>query len=217
MRRRLIEALASLFTAVVLLSLITPADAHRGHVKGQAVQEQVVSEPADRGYAAPEPRSLGGAFELIDQNGATITDKTFRGRTMLVFFGFAGCRESCPLALDNLTRAMELLGSDAEKVQPLFVDIDMEGPDLKGLSQFISNFHPSLVGLTGSRKQMFHMLRLFKVRREYRHTAMGKKETGPRIDHTTYVFVVGPDGVTRNYFYHNLPPEKMVEMIRREL
>ncbi len=210
-------AIAAALAVVSLSLLATPAGAHSKHTRGQIVQEETVAVPAPAGYAAPEPKSLGGAFELIDHTGRDVSDKTFRGQTMLVFFGYAGCREACPLGLDNMARALELMGPEADKIQPLFVDIDLAGPDLKGLSQFVGNFHPRLIGLTGSRKQMYHMLRIFKVRREYGMAAYGKKETGPRIDHTTYVFVVGPDGVTRNYFYHNLPPEQMVTLIRKEL
>ena len=192
------------------------AEAHGNHIRGQIVNEVTTATPSP-GYKPPDPRTLGGAFELIDHAGATVTEESFAGRTMLVYFGYAGCREACPVALDAISRALELMGPDAAKVQPLFVDIDMAGPDLKGLSQFVSNFHPSLIGLTGSRKQMYHMLRIFKVRREYGNAAFGKKETGPRIDHTTYVFMVKPGGAVVNYFYHNLPPEQMQALIRKEL
>lgn len=208
--------LLRILSALLLsLAVAPPAAAHSGH-KHPVIREESVAVPAP-GYKAPEPHTLGGAFELVDHSGKTVTQAAWPGKTMVLFFGYAGCRESCPTALDNLTRALELMGQDAAKVQPLFVDIDMQGPDLKALAQFVSNFHPSIVGLTGSRKQVFHMLRLYKVRREYGHGGMSKRETGPRIDHTTYVFVVGSNGVAKRYFYHNLPPEQMAQHIRGAL
>lgn len=214
--RSVLMAIAVTASVTALAAGPTPGVAHGNHIRGQIVKEQTNATPTTA-YAAPEPRTLGGAFDLIDHNGKTVTERSYPGRTLLVYFGYAGCREACPIALDSLSRALEELGTDADKVQPLFVDIDMAGPDLKGLTQFVGNFNSRLVGLTGSRKQMHHMLRIFKVRRDYGHPGNGKRETGPRIDHTTYVFVVGADGITRNYFYHNLPSEKMVQLIRQEL
>ncbi len=208
--------LSTLLAMASLLVLTPDAEAHSRHNRGVAVQESTIATPSV-GYKAPEPHTLGGAFELVDHTGRSVTQASWPGKTSVLYFGFAGCCESCPIALDSLSRALELMGADAEKIQPLFVDIDMEGPDLKALSQFVSNFDPRIVGLTGSHKQIFHMLRLYKVRREYGHGGMGKKETGPRIDHTTYLFVVGADGVCKSYFYHNLTPEKMAEAIRKSM
>ncbi len=216
MGKRLLMVLSAAGLGAYLAGEISPAFGHDRHMRGTIVQEHAFATPTTA-YKAPDPKTLGGAFELVDQTGKTVTERSYGGRTLLLYFGYAGCREACPIALDSLGRALDQLGADADKVQPLFVDIDMAGPDLKGLTQFIGNFDSRLIGLTGSRKQMYHMLRIFKVRREYGHPGNGKKETGPRIDHTTYVFIVGPDGITRNYFYHTLTPERMAQLIRNEL
>ena len=80
-----------------------------------------------------------------------------------MFFGFLGCREACPIGLDKLTPMLAALGPDAANVQPVFVDVSMDKEDLKGLAQWVSNFHPSLVGLTGTRAERFEIVRLFKV------------------------------------------------------
>jgi cytochrome oxidase Cu insertion factor (SCO1/SenC/PrrC family) len=145
----------------------------------------------------------------MDHNGQAVTNASYPGKWLLVFFGFTGCRESCPTGLENMTAALEALGADAEQVQPLFIDVSMEEPDIAGLKQFVSNFNPRLVGLTGTRAQTFAAVRDFKVRREYAMTNYSSRETGLRINHTTYFYLVDPQGVTRAYFYHNLPPERM--------
>lgn len=163
------------------------------------------------------PETYGGPFELTDHTGRTVTDKTFHGKWALYFFGYTGCREACPLGLEHITRSLELLGPMAGKIQPLFVDVGMEPPDRKGLAQFVSNFHPSLLGLTGTRAQTFEIVRHYKIRREYMATNFSKKEFGPRIDHTTYIFLVDPDGKTRGYYHHALAPEKMAEFIRQHM
>jgi protein SCO1 len=195
-------------------AFLGPASAHQG--KGQVVHESQRAVP-DPTYQPPAPETLGGPFELTDFNGGTVTDATFRGKWALYFFGFVGCREACPLGLDKMTLALQELGETGEKIQPIFVDIDFAEPDPKGLKQFLSHFHPRLIGLTGNRKQVFHVLRGFKVRRDMGHNGYGKKETGPRIDHSTHFYLVDPQGRTKAYFYHNLTPAEMVAFLRRHI
>lgn len=184
---------------------------------GLIIDEKIKIKPAPDGYKAPEPASLGGPFELIDHTGRRVSNETYRGKWMLLYFGYTGCREACPIALENITQALQLMGPEADVIQPLFVDFSFEEPDLKGLAQFVSNFHPRLIGLTGSRAETFAIVRQFKIRRDYGHEGWSKKEIGPRIDHTTYVFLVGPDGKTRSYFYHAMSPANMVAAIREHL
>jgi protein SCO1 len=187
-------------------------DGHRGVLLGETESSKQVykKEP-------PAPHALGRPFELMDHNGQTVTNASYSGKWLLVFFGFTGCRESCPTGLVNMGAAMEALGPDADQVQPLFVDVSMEKPDVAGLAQFVSNFHPKLVGLTGTRAQTFAVVRNFKVRREYTSTNYSEKETGPRLNHTTYFYLVDPEGVTRAYFYHTLSPERMALTMRLHL
>lgn len=163
------------------------------------------------------PETYGGPFELTDHNGRVVTDRTFHGKWTLYFFGYTGCREACPLGLENITRSLELLGPDSEKIQPLFIDVGMEAPDRKGLAQFVANFHPSILGLSGTRAQTFEIVRLYKIRREYMATNYSKKEFGPRIDHTTYIFLVDPNGKTRGYYHHALAPDQMAAFIRTHM
>ncbi|MBL0936423.1 MAG: SCO family protein [Rhizobiaceae bacterium] len=194
-----------------------PSLAHERTPHGTLMQEGEIEFRVDPEYKPPDPESLGGSWDLVDHNGRLVTDKDFRGKWMLVFFGFAGCREACPGALMTMGEAIDQLGPDGDAIQPLFVDFSMEEPDYLGLAQFVSNFHPRLIGLTGDRKQTFQAVRKFKVRREYAMTNFSSKETGPRINHTTYIYVIDPDGRTRGYFYDALPIEGYVDEIRYHL
>ncbi len=206
-------ATALLAVAQVLIAPpVLGSDRHRDHVHGETVASKQIyeSEP-------PRPQTIGRPFELMDHTGKTVTNASYPGKWLVLFFGFAGCREACPTGLDNLSAAMDALGSDADQIQPLFVDVSMEKPDIAGLAQFVSNFHPKLVGLTGTRAQTFAVVRDFKVRRSYAMMNYSSKETGPRLNHTTYFFLVDPEGVTRAYFYHNIAPEEMAETISSHL
>ena len=185
--------------------------------RGELLQQRLKLERADPSYRPPDPAKLGGPFTMTDHTGREVTHDTYRGKLSLMFFGFHGCRESCPTGLDKIAPMMELLGADAAKVQPVFVDVSMGREDLKGLAQWVSNFHPSLVGLTGTRAERFEIVRLFQVRREYKHNTYNPKETGPRLDHSTYFYVIDTEGRTRSYFYHTLSPEEMAAAVRRWL
>jgi protein SCO1/2 len=193
------------------LGLLTPASAHEGH--HHAAAGEMEASPQVYVKAPPPPETLGRPFELVDHHGRTVTNESYRGKWLLIFFGFTGCREACPTGLVNMGAALDALGKEAERVQPLFVDVSMEEPDPTGLAQFVSNFHPGLVGLTGTRAQTFATVRDFKIRREYAMANYSSKETGPRINHTTYFYLVDPEGVTRAFFDHDLAPERMALMV----
>jgi len=209
----LLAALLALSGGAAVLPPV-PAEAH-GSRYPLAKEEQRLL----RSYTLKpnDPQMLGGAFEMTDHNGRAVTDRTFHGKWALFFFGYTGCREACPLGLEHITQTLERLGPDGEKIQPVFVDVGMEAPDLKGLKQFLSHFHPRFLGLAGTRAQTFDIVRAYKIRREYMATNYSKKEVGPRIDHTTYIFLVDAEGKTRGYFHHAMPPDEMAAFIKKHI
>lgn len=214
--RRIRTAFAA-FVAALICAHAGSSVAHDRTTHGKLMQEGATQVRVDPDYKPPDPASLGGSWDLVDHNGNLVTDKDFRGKWMLIFFGFAGCREACPGALMTMGEAIDQLGPDGETIQPIFVDFSMEEPDYLGLAQFVSNFHPRMIGLTGDRKQTFQAVRKFKVRREYVMTNFSSKETGPRINHTTYIYVIDPEGRTRGYFHDSLPVEGYIDEIRYHL
>ncbi len=205
--------------ALTMLGGAAPASSHSKVFGAPVVQQDALVERTEpKGYRPPDVTTLGGPFALTDPNGRTVTQDSFPGKWILLTFGFPGCRESCPIALDSLSKALELMGPEADAVQTLFVDISMDRkPDHKAMAQFISNFHESVVGLSGTRAQVSAMVRNYKIRREYGHVMVSARETGPRIDHSTFIFMIDPQRRTRSFFYHDLPAEKMVEQIRKTI
>src|SRR5436853_1443434 len=92
---------------------------------------------------------IGGPFALIDQSGKPRTDKDFRGKLMLVYFGFTYCPDVCPTDLQNIGLALDELGEAGGKIQPLFITVDPARDTPEHLRDYVPMFHPRLIGLTG--------------------------------------------------------------------
>ena len=97
--------------------------------------------------------SIGGAFTLVDHNGKTVSEKDFLGRHMLVFFGYTNCPDVCPLTLNTMTEVLDKMGSDADKIRPVFVSVDPRRDTPAVVKEYLSNFHKSFIGLTGTAAQ----------------------------------------------------------------
>ncbi len=208
--------------AALMLLIVGGSGAHAQLANTAGPNPQVLGDDGgtgyDHGYAVPPPplASLGGSFELTDQSGRTVTEATFRGKWMLVYFGYAGCAEACPIALQTMAATLDILGADAEQVQPAFVDFSVvyarmhhkpaaHAPKIDPVS-FATAIHPRLLLLTGTRRAVYGILRSYKVRQEHSPLAYGNKEAGMRIDHTTRIYLVGPDGKMAGYYYHSIAP-----------
>lgn len=157
---------------------------------------------------------LGGPFELVRHDGMTVTEAAFRGKYMLIYFGFTYCPDVCPLELANMTRALEVLeaaGGDAEAVQPVFVSIDPERDTPEAMARYVSLFHPRMVGLTGSTEQIAAAARAYRV--YYRKAVDEGGASEYLMDHSSIVFLMGPDGDYVTHFAPNTPADAMAEKL----
>ncbi|MDQ0745830.1 cytochrome oxidase Cu insertion factor (SCO1/SenC/PrrC family) [Streptomyces africanus] len=84
----------------------------------------------------------GGHFDVTDHHGDSVTPETYRGRLLLVFFGFTHCAEVCPRVLGRNTRALTLLGTDADRLQPLYVSVDPERDTPEVMRRYLADAHP---------------------------------------------------------------------------
>jgi len=98
--------------------------------------------------------TIGGPFSLTASDGTTVTDQTYRGKWLLVYFGYTFCPNSCPTTLMEIAAALERLGPNAAKVQPIFITVDprRDTPDV--LAKYTQSFDPRIVGLTGTPAQI---------------------------------------------------------------
>ncbi len=204
-RRPLTRSVA--FVAALLLSfLVTSPASAQGSSRSAA-------ELMDAVMWNREP--IGGAFSLKDQTGKTRTDADFRGQLLLVYFGFTYCPDICPTDLQAISLAMDQLGADAAKVQPLFVTLDPERDTVEHLAQYVPLFHPRLIGLTGSLSDVAKAADAYRV--FYKRVKTGDKPDDYTLDHTAFVYLVDRDGKYLGFFPPGTDAPRLVEMIRPHL
>jgi protein SCO1/2 len=133
--------------------------------------------------------AIGGPFELVDQDGRTITDRDFRGRPFLVFFGFTNCPDVCPTTLFEMSEVLRALGPDADKVNALFVTVDPERDGPAQIKDYLSSFDPHLRGATGDPAAIAAMTKAYRV-----YVKKVPQENGYTMDHTAIVYLMGKDG-----------------------
>lgn len=158
--------------------------------------------------------AVGGPFALIDQNGVARRDSDFRGKLMLVYFGYTYCPDACPTTLAAISQTLDLLGNRAAKVQPLFISVDPARDTPEQLKSYAANFHPSLLALTGTPDA------LKQAEQEY-HVYVAKVpqsgEDDYLIDHSSIVYLMGRDGRFLDQFPTGMPPKVMAATIERYL
>lgn len=158
---------------------------------------------------------IGGAFALKDQTGKTRTDADFRDQLMLVYFGFTYCPDICPTDLQAIGLAMDQLGDDAVKVQPLFVTLDPERDTVEHLAQYVPLFHPRLIGLTGSVSDVAQAADAYRV--YYKRVKTGEKPDDYTVDHSAFIYLVDRDGKYLGFFPPGTDAPRLVEMIKPHL
>jgi cytochrome oxidase Cu insertion factor (SCO1/SenC/PrrC family) len=156
---------------------------------------------------------IGGPFTLVDHTSKTVTEADFRGRFMLIFFGFTYCPDACPTALTVMAEALDIIGPAAARIVPVMISIDPERDTPEQLAMYVRHFHPSLIGLTGSADQVATAAKAFRV-----YYAKVKEEGSDEgeytMDHTAIIYLMGPDGKYRAHFSGQaISPEDMAKGI----
>ena len=166
------------------------------------------------GVASAVP--IGGPFELVDQHGATRTDADFRGSYLLIYFGYTYCPDLCPTTLLKMTGAIEELAtrspSKADHVIPIFVSFDPDRDTPELLRDYAESFHTRLVALTGSPRALAKVGRTYGVR--YARVP-ADAPSDYLMDHTSFVYLMGPDGKYIQHFEHDASVDDLVDALQR--
>jgi protein SCO1/2 len=170
-------------------------------------QPRLVSNSASYGNAA-----IGGAFSLTDQNGKRVTDQNFKGKYTLVFFGFTSCPDVCPTTLLVITQVMEGLGVEGKNLVPIFISVDAGGDTPAVMKSYLSNFHPSIVGLTGSAVEIKQAADAYHV--YYAKIAQPELAKGYTMDHSTLIHFMDKDGHLISVFTYNNSAKNIIAAIK---
>ncbi|MCB2106284.1 MAG: SCO family protein [Rhodobacteraceae bacterium] len=192
--------------AVMVLGMLTVLALYIPGIRPEPMQVRAVEGEA----------AIGGPFNLIDQNGAAVSDLDFRGKYMLVFFGFTHCPDVCPLTLRMIADAYAIGGPMLENVVPIFISVDPERDTPEIMGEYVMNFDPRIVALTGSAdaiKQAANGYRVF-----YRRAAKAEGDTGDdyMMEHSGYVYFMGPDGRYITHFSPKTTAQELAARVRQE-
>jgi protein SCO1/2 len=201
------------------------AAAWLGRGEGETIAESFVrnagallgqegAAPSAGGVQLPQGLVLGGPFSLVDQTGRTVTETDFAGRFMLVYFGFTYCPDVCPTELGTMVAALDELGDVASRVTPIFITVDPERDTPDAMADYVARFDPRLVGLTGTPEQIAAAARAYRV---FYSKVQRPEMTEYLVDHSSFIYLVGPDGRVRSLFRPQTSPEAMAQTIRAQL
>ena len=164
--------------------------------------------PAGSGAMPGLGASLGGPFSLLDQDGRRVTQASYAGRFLLIYFGYRYCPEVCPTELGKMAAALDLLPAATQaRIQPLFITVDPERDDPAGLKDYTALFHPALIGLTGTPDETRAAARAWRV--FYAKQTAGRDADAYLMDPSAFIYLAGPDGRARHLF----PPETTPEAL----
>lgn len=170
--------------------------------------------PATRPAATATSATVGGPFDLVDQDGRRVTDRDFRGRLMLVYFGYTYCPDICPTTLLELSGALAELGDTARDVAFLFVSVDPERDTPEQLKTYVSLFEPAPTALTGSPAEIAAAAKAYRV---YYQRHDPDADGSYVVDHSTFAYLMGRDGRLIQPFAHGSDAGTVARAIRDHL
>jgi protein SCO1 len=158
---------------------------------------------------------VGGPFSLIGADRKPVTDRDFRGRYMLIFFGFTHCPDICPAELQVIAQALDQLGGKAKSVVPIFITLDPERDTPEAMANYVKSFGPNFVGLTGSPEAIASAAKAYRVA----YSKIENKESAGdyTVDHSALVYLMDPEGRYVTHFSYGLSADQMAEKLGKLL
>ena len=173
-------------------------------------------------YSKNKEIQIGGNFSLINHLGENVNNNSFKNNYRLVFFGFTNCPDFCPNTLNNISLIIEQI-DNKKKLVPLFITVDPERDNVSRMKEYLKDFHPSIVGLTGTNKQIVSVTKKYKIftkkvidkGKEKKHDKHDHDHGGYSIDHTTIIYLMDEKGKYITHFSQDTTNQKIIEKINQ--
>jgi protein SCO1/2 len=170
--------------------------------------------PSAGGVQLPQGLTLGGPISLTDHAGRAVTESSFGDQFLLIYFGFTYCPDVCPTELGTIAAVIDALEQQGARVTPVFISIDPERDTPAAMADYVSRFHPRMVGLTGTPEQVAAAARAFRVF----YAKVHRPETTTYLmDHSSFIYLTGPDLRVRALFRPETAPEAIAQAVRGQL
>ena len=152
---------------------------------------------------------VGGPIKLTGHDGEVVSGEQFRGKYMLVFFGYTYCPDVCPAGLQVMTSALEELGTKADNVQPLFITIDPERDTVPVMASYVENFHPRLIGLTGTPEQIDTVAKAYRV-----YYKKAGDDADYLMDHSSILYLMDAKGKFAKHFTYTTDAAALAKQLQ---
>lgn len=157
--------------------------------------------------------NIGGSFDLIDHFGEPRQLEDYAGKHVMIFFGYANCLAICSAALPLMADTINLLGDEASTdLVPLMITVDPENDTPDFMRKKLAEYHPALIGMTGSEGQLADVRRKFQVRTEF---VANDIDNNPIYNHGSFIYLLGPDGKVKTLVPPILEPKQMAEIFKK--
>lgn len=160
-----------------------------------------------------QPAAIGGPFQLTDQNGKAVTDKSLKGKPTLIFFGYTHCPDVCPTSLFEMSEVLRALGKDADKINAVFISVDPERDTPATMKDYLSSFDPHLEGLSGDPAETAKVITSYRVYAKKVPT----KDGDYTMDHTALIYLMDRDGRFVSPFNLKRTPEEAATDLKKYL
>ena len=160
-------------------------------IRGQNARVVNIGPQADDDTGQQVPGAqIGGPFTLVDQDGKTVTEKNFTGSYKIIYFGFTYCPMICPTELQKIAGVLNTLGAEGEQITPIFITVDPARDTPEVMKNYVTQFHPRLTGLTGSKEQIEAVEKNYRV---FAKKAQDPAMSDYSMDHSSFIYLMGPD------------------------
>jgi protein SCO1/2 len=158
--------------------------------------------------------AIGGHFSLTDQHGKTVTDTQFRGKPMLVFFGFTHCPDICPLTVGNFSALLESMGKDGAALAAIFISVDPRRDTPEVLKSYFANFDSRIIALTGSYEQIDQAASAYKAYYDASPDEKAMQHGGEyMVNHSGYIYLMDKNGEYVRHFNYDASPADLAKAV----